>query len=68
MAFTVGEGNRIYFWHDRWAGDLPLKLQFPNLFECSMEKDVFISDVLETQPNGQVRSWNLEREISQGLS
>ena len=57
--FNVGEGNNIQFWHVRWAGDLPLKLLFPNLFECSAEKDVFISDVLDSQPDGEARNWNL---------
>ena len=57
--FNVGEGKDIQFWRVRWAGDLPLKLLFPNLFECSAEKDVFISNVLDSQPDGEAKNWNL---------
>ena len=58
VAFSMLERAKIYSF-GRWAGDLPLKLLFPNLFECSAEKDVFISNVLDSQPDGEAKNWNL---------
>lgn len=49
VAFVVGEGNHAQFQHDCWARELPLKSLFPNLFECTMDKDVFVYDVLGSQ-------------------
>lgn len=31
----VGNGNKVRFWEDKWVGDLPLKVTFPNLFSIS---------------------------------
>lgn len=46
VAFKVGEGNQKRFWHDLWAGNLPLKLLYPDLFECSVDKeDIYSSTV-----------------------
>ena len=55
-----GEGNHIRFWHDSWSGRLPLNDLFPDLFECSVEKEALIYDVLVSSSHGRVRSWNLQ--------
>lgn len=26
FSFVVGDGSRILFWHDKWIGDVPLKI------------------------------------------
>ena len=31
-SFVVSDGSRIKFWHDSWCGDLPLRVQFLDLF------------------------------------
>lgn len=46
MAFKVGEGNQIRFWHDLWAGNLPLKLLYPDLFECLVDKEDIYSSTI----------------------
>ena len=38
---------------------LPLKGLYPVLFECSADREVLVSDVLDPQVYGMVRSWNL---------
>ena len=34
VVYTVGEGNRIQFWHDPWSGPISLKELYPKLFVC----------------------------------
>ena len=29
LSFVVGDGSRILFWHDKWTGDVPLKILYP---------------------------------------
>ena len=42
----VEDGFRILFWHDKWIGDVPLKILYPQLFLCSANKEARISEVL----------------------
>jgi hypothetical protein len=38
FKYIVGNGLRIRFWHDTWAGECPLKIVFPHLFEiCNQQ-------------------------------
>ena len=57
LRFTVGMGNRVRLWHDRWCGDVVLKEVFPTLFACASHKDAFLSVVMVRQ-NGRV-IWNV---------
>ena len=59
MALVVGEGNLILFWHYWWAGDIALKLLYPDLFVCLGDKEAFIFDVMVHQVDWVFRSWNL---------
>ena len=38
----VGDGCHIWFWHDRWCGDHPLKVVFPILYECSIAREASV--------------------------
>ena len=58
MAFMVGDGTCILFWHDRWVGDNPLNILYLELFEYSENKLLF-SEVLCHQVNGTESVWNL---------
>lgn len=59
VVFEVGEGNHIRFWHDSWSVCLPLNDLFPDLFECLVDKEALIYDVLVSSSHGRFRSWNL---------
>lgn len=59
VAFEIGEGNRVRLWYDLRSGHLPLKDLYPSLFECSADREVLVSDVLDPQMYGMVRRWNL---------
>jgi hypothetical protein len=37
----LGDGTKVYFWHDVWCWDQPLKLSFPELFTIACCKDAW---------------------------
>ena len=39
-------GGRIWFWHDCWCGDHPLKVTFPALFEIAAYTGAFVAEML----------------------
>ena len=75
LALVVGDGSHILFWHDRWIGDISLKMLYPQLYACSNNNEASISDVLCHQEGGNDRFWNLrfyrnfhERELEAAFS
>ena len=46
FSFVVGDRSCILFWHDKWIGDVPLKIIDLQLFLCSANKEACISEVL----------------------
>jgi hypothetical protein len=46
IRFSVGRGDRIRFWKDKWCGDTPLKDLFPLLFLCSANWEASIESVM----------------------
>ena len=46
LYMQVGDGVRIRFWQDRWRGEEPLKVTFPELFSIAREKDASIADLV----------------------
>jgi len=44
FSFKVGDGSSIYFWHDRWCDDTPLRDMFPSLFVLADNRDASIAD------------------------
>ena len=55
----VGDGSRILFWHDKWTGDVPLKILYPKLFLCSANKEACIFEVLSPPVGDNDRVWSL---------
>ena len=43
MILSVGSGNSILFWHDKWCDQGPLKDAFPRLYSISTQKNNFIT-------------------------
>ena len=59
LSFVVGDGSRILFWHDKWIGDNSIKTLYPELFDCSTNKEACIYDILCLLVGGNDRVWNL---------
>jgi hypothetical protein len=43
--YRVFRGGRIRFWQDSWVGNMPLKIQFTDLYEISENQQDLVSDV-----------------------
>ena len=54
---VVVDGSRIKFWHDSWCGELPLQVQFPELFRLARVPKATIADHLPYI--GAIRHWDL---------
>ena len=39
VVFRVGNGRRVRFWNDRWCGEDPLAVAFPELFLIAIDKE-----------------------------
>ena len=59
LSFVVGDGSHILFWHDKWTGDVPFKIFYPQLFLCSANKEVCISEMLSPPVGDNDKVWSL---------
>ena len=59
LKLVAGLGTRTLFWHDRWCGDIPLKVMFPMLFSCSSSQSALVASCLYASIDGAGRSWNI---------
>uniref|UniRef100_A0A2N9EUU7 Reverse transcriptase domain-containing protein n=1 Tax=Fagus sylvatica TaxID=28930 RepID=A0A2N9EUU7_FAGSY len=69
ISYTVGDGSRLRFWHDVWCGDLPLRSQFPSLFQLARAPEATVADLCHFQGMNcvwdiafirSVQDWELE--------
>ena len=42
LALVMSDGSRILFWHDRWVGDISLRMLYAQLYACSNKKELAI--------------------------
>ncbi|KAL9686141.1 hypothetical protein QQ045_023596 [Rhodiola kirilowii] len=45
LSLKLGRGDSIKFWIDAWAGEQPLKFQFPKLFNIAVKQRATISEM-----------------------
>ena len=50
--FKVGEGNKIFFWKDKWIGQQCLNLVFPDHFLFCTNPDAKIAEIWSPQGDG----------------
>ena len=43
-TFNLRNGRNILFWEDVWAGNIPLRLEFPKLYGYCYNKNCLVSD------------------------
>ena len=65
LKLSVGNGNKIRFWEDQWAGNFSLKEKFPSLFRLSTQKSAMVSAMGWFE--GTLWKWSLawKKELSQ---
>jgi hypothetical protein len=56
VIFKVNNGKDTHFWQDVWAGSMPLKLVYTQLYEHCGQKQCLVGDCWE----GGNGSWILE--------
>jgi hypothetical protein len=59
VEFVVELGGRIWFWQNKWCGDLSLRDRFLVLFACSSYRDATIESLLVRSSPWGVREWNI---------
>lgn len=73
--WILGNGKRVLFWLDTWIGDRPLAISFRRLFLLSIDKDIYVHDMLSawelqssTKPiwRRPLRGWEIDIENSLG--
>lgn len=53
--FRLGSCTKLFFWLDTWVGENPLKLKYPELFNCAMDRRV-----------NSVITWSIQAIIQSG--
>jgi hypothetical protein len=46
-VFRAKKGDNIRFWEDAWAGRVPLKIQYPDLYKICDDQDALVSDCFD---------------------
>lgn len=59
LEHKVGNGRKTRFWEDRWSGEEVLKDKYPNLFEVSRKKGVWVNEIVTMNVDGET-NWNLD--------
>lgn len=48
-SFQLGNCEKIRFWEDRWCGENPICVTFPNLYRIASSKEAQVADVWVSQ-------------------
>lgn len=65
IQYQIGLGEKILLWHDNWAVDHLLATQFPDLFNCVVDKDAKVQDYLQIIGEQKVWSPILRRNLKE---
>jgi hypothetical protein len=49
-SFNVHDGSQVRFWEDMWVGNLPLKFQYPSLYNIARKKHIKVATVFSSTP------------------
>nr|CAN64366.1 hypothetical protein VITISV_031303 [Vitis vinifera] len=68
VGFRAGNRRRVRFWKDRWCGEDPLAVAFPELFSISIDREAWVNQMWEQVREGgcwnplftrQINDWKL---------
>lgn len=59
----VGGGRDTLFWHDKWVGNIPLRLKFPRLFDLALEKDASVEYMSRRGWESDGEAWVWRRRL-----
>ncbi|KAK1257956.1 hypothetical protein QJS04_geneDACA020218 [Acorus gramineus] len=54
FRWQLGKGDQILFWRDKWCGDLPFCVVFPNLFQLVKYKEATVTAVWSEEADWQI--------------
>ena len=57
IRYDIGDGSRVKFWQDRWCGETPLAVSYPELFKVCRNKEASMAELMKS-PNG-VLFWDV---------
>jgi hypothetical protein len=57
VRFEVGDGSKVWFWHDVWCEDHTLKEAFLMLFAIACFMEALVADLVQLSNNSQ--QWNV---------
>ena len=57
ILYDIGDGSRVKFWQDRWCGESPLAVSYPDLFRFCRNKEASVVELMKS-PNG-VLFWDV---------
>ena len=60
---NIRSGEKVLFWHDRWLGEWPLARQFPDIFNCDLNKEARVHCYLSSYGEHKVWSPILRRNL-----
>ena len=63
MAWSVGFGNWIRFWEDKWVDVIVLKLSFPSLFRVAAAPSARIHECFDCSETGIVWNVRFKRDL-----
>ena len=59
----MGDGRDTLFWYDTWVGELPLRLQFPRLFDLAVYKERTVEEMKRLGWGVSGRVWEWRRRL-----
>ncbi|GFZ09766.1 hypothetical protein Acr_21g0003650 [Actinidia rufa] len=60
VAYQLGNGSKIIFWHDEWCSLMPLQDRFPELFALATNQDVLLQE--EKPISQELDKWRWKRQ------
>lgn len=61
LTVKLGNGGKVRFWTDIWAGNSALMLLYPNMYRLASNKNAWVLDNYDSGVNGITWGWDCSR-------